>query len=104
MKGRSDLTVINVQQKLDFTFNMWDNDIKKRKTKALFTVASRNCTKIFGVTIDINESFLLIFAKLESEILNSSPTQLPSLDDNKPFEKTFVTQELFKSDSNFKFF
>ena len=49
-----------------FTFNMWDYEEKNRKTKGLFCVASRNAGRIFGVTHDINDTFLLIFTRIKN--------------------------------------
>lgn len=78
MKGRSDLTILNVESMADFTFNMWDFDDKKRKTKGLFTVAARNGKKIFGVTNDINSSYMLIFVRFKTIKPSKSKSPSPS--------------------------
>ena len=45
---------------------MWDFEEKNRKTKGLFCVASRNAGRIFGVTHDTGDTFLLIFARIKN--------------------------------------
>lgn len=54
MKGKSELSIIGLKKMSNFTVNMWDFEDKKRKTKGLFAVSSRNGKKLFGVSTDMN--------------------------------------------------
>lgn len=66
MKGKSELSIIGLKKMSNFTVNMWDFEDKKRKTKGLFAVSSRNGKKLFGVSTDMNQTFVLIFVKIRS--------------------------------------